>query len=194
MSHGVDRIPRPTSTTGRQSLNAAQFDALYRIARDMGCETIGYDDLEKWRNGTGTLPRRPLMIDFDPKLDPLAAWNGDGWREGIGLHLVGERRHDAQVLPHRFRIATHDRSRQSIVGQRLLHVGERMLKRAVGEFGATILVAGNIPGKTTTVSLKIYEAVQLGHDPVAYRLVVVCLLLSFAAVWISERLSRSRTE
>jgi molybdate transport system permease protein len=66
--------------------------------------------------------------------------------------------------------------------------------RAVGEFGATILVAGNIPGKTTTVSLKIYEAVQLGHDPVAYRLVVVCLLLSFAAVWISERLSRSRAE
>jgi hypothetical protein len=65
MSHGVDRIPRPTSTTGRQSLNAAQFDALYRIARDMGCETIGYDDLENWRNGTGTLPRRPLMIDFD---------------------------------------------------------------------------------------------------------------------------------
>jgi molybdate transport system permease protein len=66
--------------------------------------------------------------------------------------------------------------------------------RAVGEFGATILVAGNIPGKTTTVSLKIYEAVQLGHDPVAYRLVVVCLLLSFAAVWISERLSRSSAD
>jgi len=65
MSHGIDRIPRPTSATGRQSLSAAQFDALYRIARDMGCETIGYDDLEKWRNGTGTPPRRPLMIDFD---------------------------------------------------------------------------------------------------------------------------------
>ena len=65
MSHGIDRTPRPTSATGRQSLSAAQFDVLYRIARDMGCETIGYDDLEKWRNGTGTLPRRPLMIDFD---------------------------------------------------------------------------------------------------------------------------------
>jgi peptidoglycan/xylan/chitin deacetylase (PgdA/CDA1 family) len=65
MGHGIDRIPRPTSPTGRQSLNAAQFDVLYRIARDMGCETIGYDDLENWRNGTGTLPRRPLMIDFD---------------------------------------------------------------------------------------------------------------------------------
>src|SRR4051794_7329623 len=50
MSHGIDRIARPPSATGRQSLDAAQFDALYRIARDMGCETIGYDDLEKWRN------------------------------------------------------------------------------------------------------------------------------------------------
>src|ERR1700759_4892019 len=62
--------------------------------------------------------------------------------------------------------------------------------RAVGEFGATILVAGNIPGKTTTLSLKIYEAVQLGEDPVAWRLVIVCIVISFAAVWLSERLSR----
>lgn len=64
MSHGIDRVPRAPSA-GRQSLSAAQFDELYRIAHDMGCESIGYDDLEKWRNGTGSLPRRPLMIDFD---------------------------------------------------------------------------------------------------------------------------------
>src|SRR5438552_3965053 len=63
--------------------------------------------------------------------------------------------------------------------------------RAVGEFGATIVVAGNIPGRTTTLSLKIYEAVQLAQDLVAYRLVVVCVLIAFAAVWLSERLTRS---
>ncbi|HEY2103371.1 MAG TPA: molybdate ABC transporter permease subunit [Chthoniobacterales bacterium] len=63
--------------------------------------------------------------------------------------------------------------------------------RAVGEFGATILLAGNIPGRTTTLSLKIYEAVQLGEDFVAYRLVIVCILIAFAAVWLSERLTRS---
>ena len=62
--------------------------------------------------------------------------------------------------------------------------------RAVGEFGATILVAGNIPGKTTTLSLRIYEAVQLGQDEMAWHLVAVCILISFAAVWLSERLSR----
>lgn len=63
--------------------------------------------------------------------------------------------------------------------------------RAIGEFGATILLAGNIPGRTTTMSLKIYEAVQLGQDATAYRLVIVCLVISFVAVWLSERWSRA---
>ena len=42
--------------------------------------------------------------------------------------------------------------------------------RALGEFGATIMVAGNIPGETSTLSLAIYQAVQLGEDSRAYRL------------------------
>jgi molybdate transport system permease protein len=62
--------------------------------------------------------------------------------------------------------------------------------RAVGEFGATILVAGNIPGKTTTLSLEIFEAVQLGHDATAYRLLGLCVIIAFAAVWLSELLTR----
>ncbi len=63
--------------------------------------------------------------------------------------------------------------------------------RALGEFGATILVAGNIAGKTTTLSLRIYEAVQLGEDGTAWRLVAICVLLSFGAVFLSEWLSRT---
>jgi len=62
--------------------------------------------------------------------------------------------------------------------------------RAVGEFGATILVAGNIPGRTTTLSLEIFEAVQLGHDPVAYRLLIVAVVIAFGAVWLSEALMK----
>lgn len=62
--------------------------------------------------------------------------------------------------------------------------------RAVGEFGATILVAGNIPGRTTTLSLQIFEAVQLGHDSVAYRLLAICVVIAFLAVWLSEFLTR----
>jgi len=60
--------------------------------------------------------------------------------------------------------------------------------RAVGEFGATIVVAGNIPGRTTTLSLEIFESVQLGHDASAYRLLIVSVIIAFGAVWLSEAL------
>lgn len=58
--------------------------------------------------------------------------------------------------------------------------------RAVGEFGATILVAGNIPGRTTTLSVAIYNHVQLGRDGEAFRLLAVAVVIAFAAVWIAE--------
>jgi len=58
--------------------------------------------------------------------------------------------------------------------------------RAIGEFGATILVAGNIPGRTSTVALAIYSDVQLGRDGDAARLVGVAALIAFLAVWIGE--------
>lgn len=62
--------------------------------------------------------------------------------------------------------------------------------RALGEFGATILLAGNIPGQTTTLSMAIFQHVQLGEDSQATTLLLVAGLLSFAAVWASETLSR----
>ena len=58
--------------------------------------------------------------------------------------------------------------------------------RALGEFGATILVAGNIPGKTTTLSLYIYQSIQLGQDNQAFRLLAVSVIVAFIAVWLSE--------
>ena len=64
--------------------------------------------------------------------------------------------------------------------------------RALGEFGATILVAGNIPGKTTTLSLAIYQFVQLGQDEDAFRLLAVAVVVAFAAVWLSEWFLRGR--
>ena len=62
--------------------------------------------------------------------------------------------------------------------------------RALGEFGATILVAGNIPGLTTTISTAIYSDIQLGHDGHAWQLVAASIILTFGAVWCSDRLSR----
>lgn len=45
--------------------------------------------------------------------------------------------------------------------------------RAMGEFGATLMIAGNIPGKTQTLSLAVYDAVQAGNDTLANALVIV---------------------
>jgi molybdate transport system permease protein len=58
--------------------------------------------------------------------------------------------------------------------------------RALGEFGATILVAGNIPGRTQTLALAIYHHVQLGRDADAHRLMLLTVAIAFAAVWWSE--------
>ncbi len=53
--------------------------------------------------------------------------------------------------------------------------------RALGDFGTTLMVAGNIPGRTQTMPLKIYDAVQAGDDSTALTLAVI---LSFVAVTV----------
>lgn len=63
--------------------------------------------------------------------------------------------------------------------------------RALGEFGATILLAGNIPGQTQTLSLAIFSFVQTGKDAEAYVLLGITVCLAFAFVWISEWLLRA---
>ena len=60
--------------------------------------------------------------------------------------------------------------------------------RALGEFGATSMLAGNIPGKTQTLPLAIYTAVQTGEAGQAMALVAVLTLLSCAVVIASARL------
>jgi molybdate transport system permease protein len=64
--------------------------------------------------------------------------------------------------------------------------------RALGEFGATILVAGSIPGRTQTLALAIFHRTQIGQDGAAMRLVLLTVVLAFVAVWTSEILSRRR--
>lgn len=64
--------------------------------------------------------------------------------------------------------------------------------RALGEFGATIMVAGNIPGKTSTLSLTIFQSVQDFQDKEAFRLLGVSVLLAFGAVWASELVMRRK--
>lgn len=64
--------------------------------------------------------------------------------------------------------------------------------RGMGEFGATLMVAGNIPGKTQTLALAIYSAFQAGEDSHALLLVIVTSAFCCAALALSEFLLRLR--
>lgn len=64
--------------------------------------------------------------------------------------------------------------------------------RALGEFGATIMLAGYIPGETITLALDIYHQVQLGHDAAAGGLLAVSVGLAFGALALSEWLLRRK--
>lgn len=62
--------------------------------------------------------------------------------------------------------------------------------RAIGEFGATMMIAGNIPGRTQTLALAIYDRVNLGHDEQAILLVLYVVLIAVTAIAASEFLVR----
>jgi molybdate transport system permease protein len=64
--------------------------------------------------------------------------------------------------------------------------------RALGEFGATVMVAGNIPGKTRTLALAIFHDSQIGRDDRALVLAGVTVVLAFAALWTTEWITRRR--
>ena len=64
--------------------------------------------------------------------------------------------------------------------------------RAMGEFGATLMIAGNLPGKTQTLSIAVYEAVQAGNDSQALWLTLVISLVCIAVLVASGRLLQAR--
>lgn len=62
--------------------------------------------------------------------------------------------------------------------------------RALGEFGATILVAGSIPGRTRTLAVAIFSETEVGHDARAAMLLAISVAIAFAAVGASNALLR----
>ncbi|MBP8645821.1 MAG: molybdate ABC transporter permease subunit [Syntrophobacteraceae bacterium] len=64
--------------------------------------------------------------------------------------------------------------------------------RAMGEFGATLMVAGNLPGKTQTLSLAVYEAVQVGNDRLACTLVLITSLVCMLILVFSGRILKTQ--
>lgn len=64
--------------------------------------------------------------------------------------------------------------------------------RATGEFGATLMIAGNIPGLTQTLPIAIYDAVQSGDDYAANLLVGIITFFSFSVLYIAGRFTKGR--
>ena len=63
--------------------------------------------------------------------------------------------------------------------------------RAMGEFGATLMIAGNLPGKTQTLSLAVYAAVQAGNDNLATSLVLITSIVCVLVLVSSGKLLKS---
>jgi len=141
-------------------------------------DTLGLEIVFTWRGvllalGVMSFPlivrsARVAFEEVNPRLEQIARTLGaGGWRV--------------------FCTITAPLALRGIVGGMLL-----AFARALGEFGATIMVAGNIPGQTSTMSLSIFQSVQLGDDSHALRLLGVSVCLAFAAVWGSELFLRRR--
>ncbi len=61
--------------------------------------------------------------------------------------------------------------------------------RSLGDFGATLMVAGNIPGRTQTASVAIYDATQVGRDTDALILALILSAVAFALLYLTNRLT-----
>jgi molybdate transport system permease protein len=60
--------------------------------------------------------------------------------------------------------------------------------RALGEFGATLAVAGSIPGRTQTMPLAVYDAVQRNDYALANQIAVVMVVIGYATIWLTRKL------
>ncbi len=69
----------------------------------------------------------------------------------------------------------------------LLSAAVLAFARSFGDFGATLVVAGNIPGKTQTLSIAIYDALSAGDDARALALVALTTVIAYAAILLAHR-------
>ena len=79
-----------------------------------------------------------------------------------------------------------------LAGRSILAAALLGFARALGEFGATIMVAGGIPGETETLSVAIYRLTSVGREDDAMSLLMLSVLLAFIAMLVSNHVLRNR--
>jgi molybdate transport system permease protein len=161
---------------------AVGYLLLRLLARDglLGSSRLGFDLdlLFTWKGAVlaAAVMSLPLVVRFarvafeevDPRLEGLARTLGHG---PFGTFMT-------VTLP----LARRGLLAATVMG----------FSRALGEFGATVIVAGSIPGRTRTLALAIFHDLQTGRDDQALALVGITVVLAFASLWSAERLLRRR--
>jgi molybdate transport system permease protein len=79
-----------------------------------------------------------------------------------------------------------------LVRRQILAAGALAFARSLGDFGITLMVAGNIPGRTQTLALAIYDAVESGDSTRAGVLAVIVSAIAFVAVFIVNRFAQEK--
>ena len=74
----------------------------------------------------------------------------------------------------------------------IIAAGMLAFARALGDFGATLMVAGNIPGRTQTAAIAIFDAAQAGRDNYALVLVLILSAVTLVLVYATNKLTVSR--
>jgi molybdate transport system permease protein len=151
---------------------------LFGARGPLGRETLGIDlgFLLTWRGAVAacSVMALPLVVrtarvtfeGVDPRFEAMARTLGHG------------------------ALATFGRFTLPLAARGLVAAAILGFTRAVGEFGATVMVAGNVPGRTRTLASGIYAAQQGGRDREATVLVAVAIVVGLVAIFASERLTR----
>jgi len=74
----------------------------------------------------------------------------------------------------------------------IIAAGMLAFARALGDFGATLMVAGNIPGKTQTAAIAIFDASQAGRDNYALILVLILSAVTLLLVYTTNKLTSGK--
>jgi molybdate transport system permease protein len=138
-----------------------------------------------------------------------SSWIGQAWEHVTGSPLVFTWRaaviastfHAIPLLVKSSRAALENVDRAFERAARSLGASEWRLfwrvsmafARSLGDFGATLMVAGNIPGRTQTAAIAIYDAVESGNTLVARTLVIVISVLTASIVFLANRLEQRRS-
>jgi molybdate transport system permease protein len=117
---------------------------------------------------------------------PLVARSAQGAFEAIDPQLEAAARTLGRSEPAVFGTITVPLAWKGLLAGTVL-----AFARAMGEFGATLMVAGNIPNQTQTLSVAIYDAVQAGNDSLANALVLLISLLTVAVLLVVSRIARA---